>query len=124
MTFAISESARPPLTSLTYVAPALIAAEAVLARIVSMLAGTPISRSSVMMGITRLISSSGVTRSAPGRVDSPPTSMMSTPSATISFARESAFSKVSYRPPSAKESGVTLRIPITRVASCIVFMFS
>ena len=123
ITFAISGSARPPLTSFTIVAPAPIAAAAVDARIVSMLMVTPSSASSVITGITRIRSSSSLTRSAPGRVDSPPTSMMSTPSEIISLARLIAASKSKCLPPSAKESGVTLRIPITRVRSLSIYFW-
>ncbi len=49
-------------------------------------------------------------------VDSPPTSMMSTPSSTISKPRAMATCVSKLRPPSAKESGVTLRIPMTNMA--------
>ena len=41
--------------------------------------------------------------------------MMSTPSEIISLPRRIADSKSLYLPPSAKESGVTLRIPITNM---------
>jgi len=44
------------------------------------------ARSAWMTGITRRISSSAGTGSAPGRVDSPPTSTMSTPAEIISCA--------------------------------------
>ena len=88
------------------------------ARVVSTLIVTPSSASSVITGITRSRSVSSLTRSAPGRVDSPPTSITSTPSAIISFARFIADSKSKCRPPSAKESGVTFNIPITRVRWC------
>ena len=54
---------------------------------------------------------------APGRVDSPPTSTMSAPSSIISSPRETARSGSSHRPPSENESGVTLRIPMTRARS-------
>jgi hypothetical protein len=39
--------------------------------------------------------------------------MMEAPSLNISAARDSAFSTVTYWPPSEKESGVTFRTPIT-----------
>ena len=83
----IAGSERPPLTSLIIAAPALIAFSAVSARIVSILIFTPLLESSVITGNTRDCSSSAVMRSAPGRVDSPPISMMSTPSAIISKPR-------------------------------------
>ncbi len=52
---------------------------------------------------------------APGRVDSPPRSMMSAPSAIMLRARAMASSGLKYWPPSEKESGVTLTMPMTRV---------
>ncbi|CAB4921995.1 unannotated protein [freshwater metagenome] len=108
----ISGSAKPALTSLIICAPAAIAALAVLARIVSMLIGTPNPASSLITGITRAISSASLTRSAPGRVDSPPISIMSTPSEIISCARLTADANELCFPPSAKESGVTFKIPM------------
>ena len=80
-TLAMCGSARPPETSLTSAAPASSAAAATAARVVSMLIGTPAAASSRMTGTTRAISVSASTRPAPGRVDSPPTSMRSAPSA-------------------------------------------
>ena len=47
-------------------------------------------------GMTRRISSSGSTGSEPGRVDSPPTSMMSTPALIISRALFMASRSVSF----------------------------
>ena len=70
-----------PETSLTSIAPASTAASAVSARMVSMLTLTPAATSARTTGRTRACSSSTGTRSAPGRVDSPPTSTMSAPSA-------------------------------------------
>ena len=110
----ISGSAAPPLTSLMMAAPASTANRAVAARIVSMLISGPFPTSALTTGITRRCSSSAETRSAPGRVDSPPISMISTPSSIISKPRWTACSKVKCFPPSAKESGVTLTMPITR----------
>ena len=56
--------------------------------------------------------------SAPGRVDSPPTSMRSAPAASIAQRRVDGRARDRARwPPSAKESGVTLRMPITSVRS-------
>src|SRR5262245_15247785 len=71
-------------------------------------------RNAPITGITRSISSSALTGFDPGLVDSPPTSRMSAPSASISRARETAFSRSAYFPPSENESGVTLSTPITR----------
>ena len=50
---------------------------------------------------------------APGRVDSPPTSMMSAPCSAISTACRTASSRLANCPPSEKLSGVTLRMPIS-----------
>ena len=111
----ICESANPPLTSLIIDAPALIAASAVLARIVSILIVTPYLANSAITGIVLFNSSSSLTRSAPGRVDSPPMSMMSTPSAIISKPRLTAVSNSLCLPPSANESGVTFKMPITNM---------
>ena len=72
------------LTSFTMEAPASIAARATSARRVSTLIGVSgdAARKPSITGTTRSISSAGSTGSAPGRVDSPPTSRMSAPSAT------------------------------------------
>src|SRR5690606_27024653 len=67
------------------------------------------------MGTTRSTSSCTLTRAAPGRVDSPPTSISVAPAASICSTRCSAASMRLYRPPSEKESGVMLRIPMTWV---------
>ena len=111
----IFSSANPPLTSFTYFTPALIAFAATPLRIVSIETGTPSFTTSSKTGITRANSSSSLTRSAPGLVDSPPISIMSTPSSSILLARDIAASVVKWRPPSANESGVTFKIPITKV---------
>ena len=111
----IKGSANPPLTSLIIDAPAFIAALAVLARIVSILIFTPCFANSVITGIVLAISSASLTRSAPGLVDSPPISMMSTSSAIISNPRATAASKSLCLPPSANESGVTFKMPITNM---------
>ena len=80
----IAASANPPLTSLIMEAPAITAARAVEALIVSILIGLPASASFEITLMTRRSSSAAETLSAPGRVDSPPTSIRSAPSA-ISF---------------------------------------
>ena len=77
-------------------------------------------RSSSITSSTRAFCSAAATRRAPGRVDSPPTSMMSAPSCCICNACSTARSARSKRPPSENESGVTLRIPITRVWSSLL----
>ena len=64
-------------------------------------------------GTTRRSSSASLTGSAPGRVDSPPTSTSDAPSASIRRAASAAASGEAYDPPSEKLSGVTLTIPIT-----------
>ena len=66
-----------------------------------------------MMGTTRSSSSAVDTATAPGRVDSPPTSMTLAPCCTIKAAWRKASSDFSQRPPSENESGVRLRMPIT-----------
>ena len=66
-----------------------------------------------MTGITRRNSSVSLTGSAPGRVDSPPMSKISAPWATSSSAWATAASVLRNFPPSEKESGVTLTMPIT-----------
>src|SRR6266511_1931003 len=107
-------SARPPLTSLTARAPAASAASATPARIVSMLTTAPAPASSRTTGNTLRSSSSTGTRSAPGRVDSPPTSRMSAPSASSRSPCAIASSAAKKAPPSENESGVTLITPMTR----------
>src|SRR5829696_771756 len=63
-------------------------------------------------GRTRRTSSSSLTGSEPGRVDSPPTSTIRAPSSSIVSACTTAASTPKNSPPSEKESGVTLRMPI------------
>ncbi len=70
-----------PLTSLMIVAPAANAASMTAALRVSIDTVTPCSASAATTGRTRRSSSSSGTSTAPGRVDSPPTSTMSAPSA-------------------------------------------
>ena len=103
------------VTSLTRSAPAASAASATSTLDVSTDRTRPgnLDRSSVMTGTTRRSSSDASTGSAPGRVDSPPTSMMSTPPATSSSAWRRASSSSKQRLPSEKESGVRLRMPMT-----------
>ena len=69
----------------------------------------------MITGITRPSSSAVDTGVAPGRVDSPPISMIAAPAARSASALALACSGVVYRPPSEKESGVTLIMPITAV---------
>src|ERR1700722_17283423 len=99
-------------TSLISDAPACTAASATTSLVVSIDTLTwPASAS--ITGITRRSSSAVETGSAPGRVDSPPTSTMSAPSSTISCALMIARSLSNHLPPSENASGGTLMIPIT-----------
>src|SRR6266571_5299049 len=109
-----------PETSLTTSTPASAARRATSAFVVSIersgrrgpsraSAGTTASST----GITRRSSSRSGTLRDPGRVDSPPTSMIAAPSSAIRTACSTAWRGRRKRPPSEKESGVTFRIPIT-----------
>src|SRR5690606_12268651 len=64
---------------------------------------------------TRALSVSASTSAAPGRVDSPPTSRMSAPSAASASPWATAASAEAKSPPSEKLSGVTLTTPMTSV---------
>ncbi|CAB4341785.1 unannotated protein [freshwater metagenome] len=102
-------------------APAAIAALATSARVVSTLTTAPSFTNSVITGITLFNSSSSLTRSAPGRVDSPPTSIMSAPSEINLRPWFTASLGSKNLPPSANESGVTFKIPSTKVL-CVAGM--
>ena len=65
-------------------------------------------------GITRSSSSRSDTASAPGRVDSPPTSSRSAPSNASRRPWLTAASRSRKAPPSENESGVTLSTPMMR----------
>lgn len=80
--------------SLTITAPAPRAARATSGFRVSIEMGTrtPAARIAATTGSTRSISSAADTSRAPGRVDSPPTSITPAPSATIAAARRAAAS--------------------------------
>ena len=113
---ASDESKRRAEIRLTISAPAARAARATSAFVVSTETGIVIvSAKAAMTGTTRRISSAAVTVAPPGRVDSPPTSMMSAPSATIARACSTARRASKNCPPSLKLSGVTLRMPMTSV---------
>ena len=105
-------------TSFQISAPARMAASATSGLRVSMEIMGPISksrvasRSSMMTGTVRRTSSLTLISSAPGRVLSPPMSIISAPWSISSNACFTATSRLSYRPPSEKLSGVTLRMPI------------
>src|SRR3989442_453459 len=107
-----SGSKARPATSFTTAAPAAMAARATGALRVSTEIGPSRRRASCSItGTTRAISSSTVTGVAPGRVDSPPTSSSSQPSAMSRSAWAMARSTATNRPPSENESGVTLMMP-------------
>ena len=71
-------------------------------------------RMPAITGSTRLSSSFVETGTAPGRVDSPPTSMRSAPpsSMLVTWSKTSAAEEKN-RPPSLKLSGVRFRMPMT-----------
>ena len=110
---ASSGSNRKADTSLTIVAPASSARRATSPLVVSTERRAPTreARSSIT-GTTLRSSSSRSTGAAPGRVDSPPTSRISAPSAASSSPCSTAASLSRNSPPSEKESGVTLRTPM------------
>ena len=102
-----------PQTSLMTEAPSRAALRATVALPVSMETATSKpSAKAPSTGVTRRSSSSAETGAWPGRVDSPPTSMIAAPSATIARARATAAGS-KCRPPSENESGVTLRTPMS-----------
>ena len=109
ITNSIMALSRNPLTSLIILAPASKALRATSTFLVSIETFVTFE-SSEIIGITLAISSSIDMGVAPGRVDSPPTSIQSAPFSIISRALST--------PPclddSWKESGVALMIPITR----------
>ena len=112
-TSTMASSKRSALTSLMSAAPAASARRATSAFIVSTEMGTPTrSASASTTGTTRRNSSSTGTASDPGRVDSPPMSMMAAPSRTSARLWASASSASKNRPPSENESGVTFTIPM------------
>ena len=103
-----------PVMSLMMSAPAASAAAATEGCRVSMESsawGNSLRRAA-MTGAVRRSSSAGETGMAPGRVDSPPMSMMWAPWLSMVRACSMAAWRPAWRPPSEKESGVTLRIPM------------
>ena len=109
----IFSSPRPALTSLMMDAPASRAALATSGFEVSIeMEILILARSFSITGTTRCNSSFTETGSAPGRVDSPPTSIMSAPSNAIFIPPAIAASVAKNSPPSENESGVTLRTPM------------
>ena len=113
-TSAMRGSPRIADTSFTNDAPAAMAASATTAFVVSIEIGTSVaSRRPRITARTRASSTSADTGSDPGRVDSPPTSSTSAPSATSVTPRAIAVPGSRYSPPSENESGVTLITPMT-----------
>src|SRR6201747_968663 len=111
---AISPSPRSAVTSLTMAAPASRAASATVALEVSTEISVPPPANPVMTGTTRRNSSASETSSAPGRVDSPPTSKIAAPARASSSPWPTAASGSEYRPPPENGSGVTSTTPINR----------
>ncbi len=110
----MAPGARSARTSLMSPAPAAAAARITSGLLVSTEMTTALApRSRSITGSTRRSSSSALTASAPGRVDSPPTSMMAAPSAAMRRPCATAASAEQKRPPSENESGVTLSTPMT-----------
>ena len=106
---------RPPPMSLMTSAPASRASAAVAACRVSTDRGRSVAaRRASSTGSSRSCSSAGVTGSAPGRVDSPPRSSRSAPSAASSRAWATAASAPAGREPVQKLSGARLMTPMTR----------
>ena len=100
-------------TSLMISAPALAAADMICGLLVSIESGISENlRIASISGIVRRISSSIVTGTAPGLVDSPPISRISAPSSINRRACSCARFASAKSPPSEKESGVILITPI------------
>ena len=112
-TAAMRSSPRSPLMSFTISAPASIAASATSACCVSIDTGRSVAlRMAATAGSARPASSSIVTGTASGRVDSAPTSMMSAPASANSRASAAAAVASAPTPSPLKESGVTFTIAI------------
>ena len=110
-TCTISGSVKP-VTSFRMEAPRRAHVRATSGWRVSMDTMAPASASARTTGTTRSASSLGETGVWPGRVDSPPTSMMSAPSSSMAMPRLTATWWSRFLPPSEKESGVTLSTPM------------
>src|ERR1700731_2093728 len=109
----IFSSARPAVTSLMMDEPASNAALATSDFEVSIeMRVSILGRNFWITGITRPNSSFTETGLAPGRVDSPPTSIMAAPSDPSSMPRATAASASKNSSPSENESGVTLSTPM------------
>src|ERR1700683_722214 len=102
-------------TSLMSPAPALAAARMICALLVSTeITALVRARSRSITGTTRRASSPASTAAAPGRVDSPPTSMNAAPSAAMRTPCSTAACVEKKFPPTENEKGVTLSTPITK----------
>src|SRR5579864_3520877 len=115
--------ARKAYTSLMSPAPAAAAARMTSGLLVSIeMTADVAARTRSITGITRRSSSAALTGAAPGRVDSPPTSMKAAPSCAMRKAWLTAVSVSKNSPPSENESGVTLSTPMTtgRVRSTVL----
>ena len=112
-TASTAPGARKAVTSFTTAQPASIAARITSGFNVSTETATPSFASASTTGITRRNSSSRATGAAPGRVDSPPTSMKSAPSSRNLRPCVIAWAGSRNRPPSEKESAVTFTMPST-----------
>ena len=113
ITAAIFGSYFNPQISLTRSAPAWIELSATLLLKVSTETGmSKCFLTASITGRTLCASSSALTGVWPGRVDSPPISIISAPSAIIASVCLKASSIWFHLPPSEKESGVTFKIPI------------
>ena len=113
-----------PVTSFTMEAPTRTAALATSTWRVSMDTMAPRWASARMTGSTRLASSSADTGVKPGRVDSPPTSMMSAPASSMATPRATAESTSRLlSSPSLNESGVTFSTPMMRGRSNLISYF-
>ena len=111
---AISGSWRNADTSFTIRAPACSAASATAAlRVSTETIGPTEAAKRSITGTTRSSSSPSDTGSAPGRVDSPPTSTIAAPSAASSARVRDGRVGVEVQPPSENESGVTFTTPMT-----------
>ncbi len=107
-------SPRNAQTSLIMAAPAATAARMTSALLVSTEIGTSVTDlTASITGIIRSISSCPETLWAPGRVDSPPISIIAAPPSAIVAAWRNAILRLSKLPPSENESGVTFRMPMT-----------
>src|SRR5579864_1841693 len=106
--------ARKAYTSLMSPAPAAAAARMTSGLLVSIeMTADVAARTRSITGITRRSSSAALTGAAPGRVDSPPTSMKAAPSPAMRKAWRTAVAVSKNSPPSENESGVTLSTPMT-----------